>query len=40
MQMFVIINNIGIMINTYVNVKNWLTKEYVFKDLKMDLEMV
>ena len=28
---FVIINNFGIMINTDVNTKNWLTKEYVIK---------
>ena len=26
MQVFVIINNVGIMINADVNVKNWLTK--------------
>ena len=28
MQMFVIINNIGIIINTDVNKKNWLTKNH------------
>ena len=33
MQGFVIINNIGMMINVGVNVKNWLIKEYVMKDL-------
>ena len=31
--MFVIINNVGIMINADVNVKNCLTKEYVIKNL-------
>ena len=33
MQIFVIINNVGIKINVVVNVKNGLTKEYVIKDL-------
>ena len=33
MQVFVIINNVGIMINADANAKNWLTKEYVIKDL-------
>ena len=33
MQVFVIINNVGIMRNADVNVKNWLTKVYVIKDL-------
>ena len=33
MQAFVIIKNVAIMINADVNVKNWLTKEYVIKDL-------
>ena len=33
MQTFVIINNIRIVINPDVNVKNELTKEYVIKDL-------
>ena len=32
MQVFVIINNVGIMINADVNVKNWLIKECVIKD--------
>ena len=32
MQMFIIISNVGIMINADVNVKNWLTKEFVLKD--------
>ena len=31
--MFVIINNVGININADVNVKNYLIKEYVVKDL-------
>ena len=30
-QVFVIINNVGIVINADVNVKNWLTKEYMIK---------
>ena len=29
----VIKNNVGIKINAYVNVNNWLIKEYVIKDL-------
>ena len=33
MQVFVIINNVGIKINADVNVKNWFTKEDVVKDL-------
>ena len=33
MQVFVIINNVGIKINDDVNVKNYLTKEYVIKYL-------
>ena len=33
MQVFVIVNNIGIKINANVNVKNFLTKEYVTKYL-------
>ena len=33
MQTFVIINNIRIVINPDVNVKNELTKEYVIQDL-------
>ena len=30
---FVIINNVGIMINALVNAKNWLIKVYAIKDL-------
>ena len=33
MQVFVITNNVGIMINAELNVENWLTKE----DLVMNL---
>ena len=33
MQVFVIINNVGIILNADVNVKNRLTKEYLIKDL-------
>ena len=33
MQVFVTVNNARIMINSDVNVKNWLTKGYVIKDL-------
>ena len=33
MQVFVIIKKDGMKINADVNVKNWLTKEYVIKDL-------
>ena len=33
MQVFVILNNVGIMINADMNVKNWLTKVSVIKDL-------
>ena len=33
MQVFVIINNFGIMINANVNAKNWLAKEYMIKHL-------
>ena len=33
MQVFVIIKKDGIKINADVNVKNWLTKEGVIKDL-------
>ena len=32
MQVFVITNNDGIVINADVNVNNWLTKEYVIKN--------
>ena len=40
MQVFVIINNVGIIINGDESVKNWLTKEYVIKDLFGTLEIV
>ena len=40
MQVFVIVNNVGIKINADVNVKNWLTKEYVIKDLLRILVIV
>ena len=40
MQVFVIVNNVGININADVNVKNWLTKEYVIKDLLRTLVIV
>ena len=33
MQVFLTVNNVEIKINTDVNVKSWLTKEYVIKDL-------
>ena len=33
MQMFVIINNVGMKINAGLNAKNWLIKMYVIKDL-------
>ena len=33
MQVFVIINNVGIMINAGVNAKNWSIKAYAIKDL-------
>ena len=33
MQVFVIVNNVGIMINVNVNAKNSLAKEYVKRDL-------
>ena len=33
MQMFVMINIVGIMINTDLNVKNWLTKQDAVKEL-------
>ena len=32
-QAFVIINNVGMMINVDANVKNWLIKVYVIKDM-------
>ena len=40
MQVLVIINNITTKINVGVNVKNWLTKEYVIKDLFVILVIV
>ena len=33
MQMLVIINNVGMMINVDANVKNWLIKVYAIKDM-------
>ena len=33
MQVFLTVNNVGIKINADVNVKNWLSKENVIKDL-------
>ena len=33
MQLFVIINSVGIKINVDVNIKNLLIKKYVIKDL-------
>ena len=33
MQVFLITNNVGIMMNADVNVKHWLTNEYLKKDL-------
>ena len=33
MQVFVIISNVGMMINAGVNAKNWLIKTYAIKDL-------
>ena len=33
MQVFVMINNVGIMINADVDAKNWSTKVYVMIDL-------
>ena len=33
MQAFVIINNVGMIINAGVNAKNWLIKVYAAKDL-------
>ena len=40
MQLFVIINNDGIMINIDVNVKNWLIKVYAIKDMLRMLVIV
>ena len=33
MQLFVIIDNVGIMINVDANVKNWLIQVYAIKDM-------
>ena len=33
MQAFITINNVGMMINVGVNVKNWLVKVYVIEDI-------
>ena len=33
MELFVIINNVGRKINVDVNVRNWLIKVYVMKDM-------
>ena len=33
MQVFVIINNVGMVINVVANVKNWLIKVFVIKDV-------
>ena len=33
MQVFVTINNVGIIINADVNLENWLTNVYVIKNL-------
>ena len=33
MQVFVIIDNVGIMINFDANVNNWLIKAYAIKDM-------
>ena len=38
--MFLIINNVGIMINADGNEKNWCKKEYVTKDLYGHLEIL
>ena len=40
MQVLVIINKDGIKINADGNAKNWLTKEYVIKDLNKILAIV
>ena len=40
MQVFVIINNVGIKINADMNAKNWFTKADVTKDLFGILEIV
>ena len=33
MEVFVIMNDVAIMINVHVNVKNWLIKAYLIKDI-------
>ena len=33
MQVFVILNNVGMMINVDANVKNWLIKVYAIEDM-------
>ena len=33
MQVFVTINNVGMIINAVVNVKNWLIKVYVIRNI-------
>ena len=40
MQVFVIINDVVIVINIDVNVENWLTKEIMIKDLFRILAIV
>ena len=40
MQVFVIVNKDETKINADVNAKNWLTKEYVIKDLTEILAIV
>ena len=40
MQVLLIINKDGIKINADGNAKNWLTKEYVIKDLNKTLAVV
>ena len=37
MQVFVIINNVRMMINVGVNVKNWLIKVYVIEDDRFEI---
>ena len=34
MQVFVIVNNVGININAGMNVKNWLTKKWLICDIR------
>ena len=33
MEVFVIMNDVAIMINVHANVKNWLIKAYLIKDI-------